>query len=333
LPARSEAIDTFGTDLQRSAAVDVVRLLGPDGTRAEIVPEWGGSVLALELGGRPVLDPAPFDEIARKPTSYGIPILFPFPNRIRDGRFSFAGVELKIDPPRHGFVRDKPWRVTGSGAGETEAWLTLRLDARDHAEAILAQFPFPFELEVAYRLRARALELAVTARNLGSRAMPAGFGIHPYFQAPTGGSVSVPAGELWELSDSLPTGRIVPVDDRRDLRQPRPIAGLALDDLYTGVACGADGLARCEILDPGNDRRTVIEFDSRSLPEVVVYTPPSRRAICIEPQSCPTDGFNLAARGIDAHVVRLGPRGVVRWSVVIRDELTAASPRTSSRDT
>ena len=303
--------------------MDVVHLWGRDGARAEIIPSWGGSVLALELGGRPVLEPAPFDEIARKPTSYGIPILFPFPNRIRDGRFSFEDAELKIEPPRHGLVRDKPWVVTGSGASEREAWATLRIDARDHAEAILAQFPFPFELDVTYRLGARALGLEVVARNVGARAMPAGFGIHPYFQAPVGGIVSVPARELWELSDSLPTGRIVPVDDRRDLRESRAIASLALDDLYTGVTSGLDGLARGLILDPGNDRRTVVEFDPRSLPEVVVYTPPSRQAICIEPQSCPTDAFNLAARGIDAHVVRLEPGSEVRWSVVIREELLA----------
>jgi len=300
--------------------VEVVRLWGRDGTRAEVVPAWGGSMLALEIGGRPVLEPAAFDEIARKPTSYGIPILFPFPNRIRDGRFSFEGVDLKIEPPRHGLVRDKPWRVTGSGAGEAQAWLTLRFDARDHPEAILAQFPFPFELDATYRLGARALEIEVAARNIGSRAMPAGFGIHPYFQAPVDGTVSVPASELWELSDSLPTGQVVPVDDRRDLRQPRAIAGLALDDLYTGVASSVDGLARCAILDPRAGWRTLIEFDPRPLPEVVVYTPPSRRAICIEPQSCPTDAFNLAARGIDAHVVRLAPGGEVRWSVAIRSE-------------
>ena len=77
--------DAFGTDRERRESVDVVRLWGPEGVRAEIVAAWGGSVLALELGGRPVLEAAPFDEIARKPTSYGIPILFPVPNRIFGG--------------------------------------------------------------------------------------------------------------------------------------------------------------------------------------------------------------------------------------------------------
>ena len=110
------------------------------------------------------------------------------------------------------------------------------------------------------------------------------------------------------------------MDNRRDLRQPRAIADLELDDLYTGVASDTDGLARCAIVDPCAGRRTLIEFDPHALPEVVVYTPPSRRAICIEPQSCPTDAFNLAARGIDAHVVRLERGGEVRWSVVIRSE-------------
>jgi aldose 1-epimerase len=118
----------------------------------------------------------------------------------------------------------------------------------------------------------------------------------------------------------LPTGRIVSVDDRRDLRRPRAIAGLELDDVYTSVVPSADGLARCSIEDLSAGRRIVIQFDPGSLPEVVVYTPSGRTAICVEPQSCPTDAFNLAARGIDAHVVRLEPGGEIAWVLTIRSE-------------
>ena len=315
------AVRLHSIDSEAIAGIECIRLRAPDATMAEIVPAWGGSCMALRIGDLAVLDAAPFEEIARKPTAYGIPILFPFPNRIRDGRFAFDGREYPVDPPRHGLVRDKPWTVVGRGASETEgAWVTVALDARDHERTILACFPFPFRIAVTYRLRANALELTAAASNTGDRAMPAGFGIHPYFHAPDGATVSVPAERRWELVDSLPTGRTLAVDGRYDLRRPRPIAGLELDDVYTALAADADGRVRCVIDDP-SVRRTVIEVDPRALPEVVVYTPPPpRAAICVEPQSCPTDAFNLAARGMDAHVVRLAPGEEARWSIIVRSE-------------
>jgi len=301
----------FGVERDRRGDVEIVRLTAPGDTRVEVVPVWGASVVSFHAGGEPVLEDVAFEEVAKKPTSYGIPILFPFPNRVRDGRFTFEGREVRVDPPRHGFVRDKPWAIVADGAGEADgAWVTLGYEA--------ATYPFPFVIEMTYRLREAALTLAATARNTGPSAMPAGFGIHPYFHAPERGTVAVPASGRWELAESLPTGRIVGVEGRYDLRQPKAIADLELDDVFTSVTPDADGLARCAIRDPRGSR-TVVELDPQSLPEVVVYTPPKpRRAICVEPQSCPTDAFNLAARGIDAHVVTLAPRQEARWSVAIR---------------
>jgi aldose 1-epimerase len=307
----------FAVESERFQGVELLRLRAPGGTTAVVVPGWGGNCVAFGTADGPVLEAASLDEVARKPTAYGIPILFPFPNRIRDGRFTFEGREHRIDPPRHGLVRDKPWTIVASGAGEADAaWLKMRLDAIDHPREILGQFPFPFRIEATVRLREGALELDTVARNTGEQTMPVGFGVHPYFHAAQGAAVSVPANERWELADSLPTGRTVPVEGRYDLRKPRPIDGLALDDVYTSVAADVDGRARCVIADPTRGLHTVIEFDPCSLPEVVVYNPPApRRAICVEPQSCPTDAFNLASRGIDSHMLRLAPREEARWTI------------------
>src|SRR5437762_11018156 len=56
------------------------------------------------------------------PTRSGNPVLFPFPNRIRDGRYTWAGREyqLPINGPGgkhaiHGFACRHPWRVVDSG--------------------------------------------------------------------------------------------------------------------------------------------------------------------------------------------------------------------------
>lgn len=309
---------SYAVGSQVRDGVEVFTLSGEGGARAEIAPGLGNNCFAFQAGAH-VLEPIPFEEFRKKPTSYGIPILFPFPNRIRDGRFSFRGTEYAVEPPRHGFVRDKPWRVERHGASDAEgAWLTSSFDAASYPDEILRQFPFPFRLEVTYRLRGDCLEMLTVARNTGEREMPVGFGIHPYFRRPERGAVTVPARKRWELSDSLPTGKLLDVSGPFDLRRAADLEGLKLDDIYTEVEADADGVARCVVEDGGDGSQTVVEFDASEFPHVVVYTPPApRRAVCVEPNTCPTDAFNLQERGVESNVIALGAGRSVNFSVRI----------------
>ncbi|HEX8068985.1 MAG TPA: aldose 1-epimerase [Pyrinomonadaceae bacterium] len=296
--------------------VEVYTLRAPGGATAEVAPALGCNCFAY-ADALPVLEPIPFNEFRQKPTSYGIPLLFPFPNRVRDGRFTFAGQTYEVNPPRHGFVRDKPWRVVASGAAaEAGAWVSCDFDAREYPEQILAQFPFPFRLTVTYRLAGGALTMETVAENLGGASMPAGFGIHPYFRKPERGTLTVPAGKRWELAESLPTGRLLDAAGAYDLRRPRAVGELQLDDIYTEVAADADGLTRCMLTDEEAGRETVVEFDRRQFPHVVVYTPPApRKAVCVEPNTCPTDAFNLQARGVESDVLVIEPGAAARFDV------------------
>ena len=286
---------------------EVFTLADAGAAAAEIAPSLGNNCFSFRTDS-PVLEEVSFADFLRRPTSYGVPVLFPFPNRIHDGRFTFGGESFKVDPPRHGFVRDKPWRAVSHGASDDAgAWLTSCFDASDYPEQILGQFPFPFRVEITYRLREARLTLVAVARNNGQRRMPAGFGIHPYFRKPDDGRLRVPAAARWELSDSLPTGRIVSAEGVYDLREGKGLAGMGLDDIFTRVEADADGLARCAITDDGAGTETVVEFSPGRLPHVVVYTPPEpRRAVCVEPNSCPTDAFNLQQRGVESNVILLG---------------------------
>ena len=288
--------------------VDLVRLRTAEDVYATIAPGLGFNCYEF-VAGLPVLEEVTFETFAAKPTSYGIPIMFPFPNRIRDGRFTFGGRNFTVDPPRHGMVRDKRWRVVDSGASEESgAWVRGRFEAGDAGDAVLAQFPFPFGIDVTYRLRGRALDMEVDVLNHGKDEMPYGFGIHPYFRRPDAGTLTVPATSLWELEESLPTGRIVAAEGARDLRRAADVSALSLDDVYTDLEAAADGSVHCELVDGESGAVTSIEFLSATFPHVVVYTAPEpRRAICVEPQTCPTDAFNLAARGISSDVRVLGP--------------------------
>ncbi len=298
--------------------IEVYTLSGADGATAEIAPALGCNCFSFATE-QPILEPVAFAEFRQRPTSYGIPILFPFPNRIRDGRFTFQGRTFEPNPPRHGFVRDKAWQVLDHGASaERGAWLTAGFAAREHAAQILAQFPFPFRLEVTYRLHGGQLEMETVAQNTGDADMPTGFGIHPYFRKPAHGTLTVPAGKRWELADSLPTGRLLDVVDNYDLRAEAELSGLQLDDIFTDVTTDADGQTRCYLTDTDAGRQTVVEFDAKQFPHVVVYTPPApRQAICVEPNTCPTDAFNLQARDIESNVLTLRAGAELRFNVRI----------------
>lgn len=302
----------YSIDSEMRDGIEIVTLREGSCAAAQIAPALGNNCFAFGAPD-PVLEDIPFAEFRAKPTSYGIPVLFPFPNRIRDGKFSYENREYTVDPPRHGFVRDKAWRVIETGASdETGAWIHSRFDAADHSDLILSQFPSLFTLDVVWRLKDGRLEMETTARNTGERRMPVGFGIHPYFNHPSPGVIRVPARARWELADNLPTGLRLDVEGDYDLQTTRTTEGLVLDDIFTDVVADDDGPARCYF------NETVIEFDPKEFPHVVVFTPPApRRAICIEPNTVPTDAFNLQGRGIECNVTTLDPGAEARFRISI----------------
>jgi aldose 1-epimerase len=310
--------DKYSISSEERGGAEIYILREGENAYAEVAPSLGNNCFAFSAGV-PVLEPVAFEEFRQRPTSYGIPILFPFPNRIRDGEFSFRGRKYAVNPPRHGFVRDKAWKVDATGASnEDGAWIKSSIDAEDYYEQILGQFPFPFRLEVTYRLKESQLEMLTTARNTGNQDMPAGYGIHPYFRKPDSGTVQVPAGKRWELADSLPTGNLLDVEGSYDLRRPSDLGSLSLDDIFTDVSADPDGRSRCNLSDDQDGSKVVVEFDPKEFPDVVVYTPPApRRAICIEPNTCPTDAFNLQERGVESNLLVIGPGQAVDFKVTI----------------
>lgn len=268
---------------------------------------------------------------AGRPTRSGIPVLFPFPNRIRDGRFSHADRDYRLpcnDPAGvnaiHGFACRRPWRVVDQGADAASAWLTgafrLSLDDPDS----LPLWPADHEIRLTIRLGRGTLRLEAEVHNPDRVPLPFGLGYHPYFRLPFNGSVpaddcqvEAPAGRCWELEANLPTGTTRAVDESRDLNRPRRLAGLHLDDVLTDLP------ARPARLDGLIERGAVTAaagpplrlFCSPAFRELVVFTPPHRQAVCLEPYTCTTDAVNLQGRGVDAGWQELAPGQT--WAAVV----------------
>lgn len=292
------------------------------GSEAWVVPEIGANCFRfrVKVGDRllEIIDPPPsLDELKRSPSGYGNPVLFPFPNRIRDGTFTFEGKTYRFEKRPgwqhsiHGLVYTRRWRVIETDKGNGAA-VTLRFDSREHPD-VMGQYPFPFVADLTYSLRGWVLEVDFRVENVGDGRMPMGYGLHPYFRAPISPEtppekclIRIPARKLWVLEDYLPTGEVIPVDEARDFRTPKPLAGVKLDDVYTDLIY-EDGLSRCFIDDTVAKLKTVVEAE-RIFRELVVYTPPRGGAICFEPYTCPTDAPNLAAKGLEVGLIVLNPK-------------------------
>ncbi len=105
---------------------------------------------------------ADFAQGNQSPSGHGIPILFPYPNRIRGGQYRWMGQEYHLPPGKvaynkdnaiHGFCLDRPWRVTERGENFVTGEFQLSKDAPDRRDF----WPADFLLEVRYRLNGRAL--------------------------------------------------------------------------------------------------------------------------------------------------------------------------------
>lgn len=263
-----------------------------------------------------------------KSTRIGIPILFPFPNRIRDGRFTWDGKSYQlplIDPARknaiHGFACHHPWRVVDQGADDQGAWLTGEFQTSRDAPEDLQLWPADNRIRVTYRLQSNMLRVEAVVDNPDQKPLPFGLGYHPYFALPATEeetSIQVPAQQYWELEETLPTGRKKPVHAGIDLRQPRQIKDLYVDDVLTDLqldAPQANGLCYYSCVHSPRDNATLKMFATPVFRDMVVFIPPHRGAVCLEPYTCVTDAINLQQQGVDAGLRILKPGE--EWSAVV----------------
>jgi aldose 1-epimerase len=241
--------------------------------------------------------------------------LFPFPNRIRDGRFMSDGREYQLpknDSTQsnaiHGFTPRAPWRILGTSADDDGATV-------DAAFAIPDSWPAPGVIELRIRLKPTSLRYEALVLAL-EKPLPFGLGYHPYFATTPDCRVQTPARSRWELIDSLPTGQRLPLTGNLDLREPKPVAGLKLDDVYTDLPDtppDADGLIeRGRVEYPGAGVLRV--RTSPAFRELVLFTPPHGKAVCLEPYTCPTDAIHLQER--EDVGWRVLPRGG-KWEGVV----------------
>jgi aldose 1-epimerase len=278
-------------------------MLAPSGDQFEIsgggyravVTESGGALRVLERDGVALVDGFAEDSMSAGGRGQQ---LVPWPNRLRDGQYSFDGRDLQLgltEPARHnashGLVRWAAWTLEEHT--ERSVALTYRLMAQ-------TGYPWSLDLRVVYDVSADGLTVTQSATNLSGERAPYASGSHPYL------SVGPGPVDGWELT--LPAATHLLVDDRKlpvgrepvdgtpyDFRMARPIRDLVLDDGFTDLVCDEDGVTTVVVSDPGTGRSLALWVDSqhRWLQAYTADDVPqtARRSIAVEPMTSPPDAF------------------------------------------
>ena len=282
------------------------------------VTQVGAGVRVLRHASRDLLLGYAGDQI--RPKFRGA-LLAPWPNRVVDGTYSFAGTTHQLDltePERghalHGLV----------------AWERFQPVERDEASIRLRHrivprtgWPFQISVDVRYVVDDSGLRCTVTARNDGTEPAPYGVGPHPYLLAGPGRvdewRFELPAAQVLQVTpDRLVPRELTAVEDTGlDFRGGRPIGSDQVDHAYTALRADADGLVRARATaDDGSGVECV--WDPVVLPWVQVHTADlpepeeSRRGLAVEPMTCPPDALNS---GTDLVVLDPGEEHVAGWRI------------------
>lgn len=267
----------------------------------------GGGLRGATVDGRPLLDGYAVDALADGARGQ---VLAPWPNRVRDGRWSWQGRtcqlalnEVSKGNASHGLVRWAAW----SAVERTADRVLLRTRLEPHPG-----YPCRLDVAVDYRVDAETgLHVLLSATAVDGPA-PVALGMHPYLAAPDGGLVDgcvlhAPAGTRITVDDrSLPTGR-VPVSGEDDLREPVLLGERVLDVAYTGRTSPEVSLS-------AGGRTTVLTTDA---PWLQVFTGDTlspdrrRRGLAVEPLTAPVEALNSG----EAAVLQEGETLSLAWSL------------------
>ena len=289
---------------------------------ATFVPDAGMICSSLRHRGEELLaQNAGVGAYAERGKTMGIPLLYPWANRLAGFQYSLAGrtVQIPHDPARialdgnglpiHGVIGGRlGWELTSAPAPGTQS-LAAQLSWSESEPELFEVFPFRHDLRYEARLADGRLEVEIAVHACGADAVPLAFGFHPYLvfaRRPARALAHRAAG------DEAPGARLQSDSSRPRKELPArrfELAETEFDDGFDGVA----EPARFAVAAAG--RRIELEF-LQGYPCAQVFAPRTAQFICFEPMTAPA---NALCSGAGLRLLAPGERYRATFSVHVED--------------
>jgi aldose 1-epimerase len=302
--------------------IDTIHLQSASGNglAAAFAPGANMVLHSLTLGDRDLLATRNgLEAYVERGSTMGIPLLYPWANRLAGLTYSAAGTEVVLDRDSELFKRDPgglpihgavpsllSWELVESASNGETASLLARLDW-DPGHRAFELFPFPHRLEYRARLGARTIEIAVALEPTGDAAVPVSFGFHPYLRIPgadrASAELSLPVRRaLLHDASMVPTGETKPCEPGL-----RRLGDTAWDD-------GFSDLADPPRFSLGSHGSEVALTFLRGYRFAQVFAPPGSDFVCFEPMTAPA---NALVSGADLPLVAPGGRYEAAFEIAV----------------
>ncbi len=305
------------------AALATVHLRDEDAAlEASFAPATGMLCYSLRHRGEELLaQNAGVAAYAERGKTMGIPLLYPWANRLAAFDYTVAGRTVAVPRDRarvaldanglpiHGVIGGRlQWELTRPSVPDSRS-LAARLSWEESCPELFEVFPFRHDLRYEARLSDGRLEVSVEVHACGEDAVPVTFGFHPYLSLPR------VARERWLVE--LPAMRGLALDAHQiptgsGVERPRRCFELAERELDEGFDAIAEP-ARFEVSAGG--RRIALEL-CEGYPCAQVYAACPGEFICFEPMTAPA---NALRSGMGLRVLAPGERYRARFVVRVEE--------------
>ena len=266
----------------------------------KVFPNLGGSIQELTIDNITIIKEIELDDVGieKYKKAYNSAVLFPYPNRIENGQYSFEEEEFQLAVNEslnqnsiHGLVSDKVFHITEV---ETNGI------SMQYKHTTSPGFPFPFDFGIHYIFSENSVEVTFEVVNTGDKAFPFGMGWHPYFQLEDyeGSCIYFSANKEFTVNEKM-----IPLDTEVYSKEKIDLNTAHLDTAYQPT--------HNEVLlhSPQYNLRMLMP-DGCFLQ---LFTPPDRKSVAIEPMSCIANAFN---NGIGLQT--LEPNARFSWKITLQ---------------
>ena len=279
------------------------------------------------------------DDIRPRMGLNGVPLLWPYANRLEEQAFYANGRKYAFDLslgntgtnpiPIHGFLTTADaWKLVEAKADAKSAWVTMTLDFF-RIPRYMKQFPFAHTLTMTYRVQDGALEVRTRIDSLSDEPIPVAIGFHPYFQLTDSSReewrLTVAAKTHWLLdANKLPTGQTQPITSILPNPANVMVKDVTLDDIFTDLERDAQGRATMSLV--GKRQRLEVSVGPKFKTILVLSRDntanrmalDARGTVAFEPMAAVTNALNLAHKGVYKELQSIAPGGSWEESFWIR---------------